>query len=1017
MAGVVEALSKPACLGAVSSEEWGAITRHVCNRTEEGTDDESGEVCGDEQDSKRRGRPRDKDKAKREETARLETVALVDACPGLYTSVWSLFQMCSTMGDTDRLRVLEDWCRRWCEVRLFSKKDHESRTIANVFGNPLYTMVKEICVDNPRRVNSKTGFFSYQMKQFTFQVLEIMVLMEAISSAVAEVADGTRSTQYCARILSCKRQFVAWLHAESGPGKRHGDILYCGDDSDVNARRVIMDGLYFHHIQRTEIESKKAGVACVTRKDKTARQLNADEHMLQPHLAWCAPSPIMTRVSADGKTVLIECGGVVLRSDRPKENLPLGVDISCCRHIVGRCLGPYERGKIKKVAVGRIKTILFGPEYPECLLPPLNPSMNDSYGADGPGMLRWKRILNRRGTFAMKQAIRVSKRNRMEASGDSGPPTGTWGMFESPEIVHSVVESLPRADVELCTKIEPAALHPINKDREFYGYAQLLYKKKLALVADFCVAMCADGDINLVNRLGLTQFSSILSARGTGTRAMEHKVSAMFTNVAPPTWDGVDDARLDIAAHAILASTIDVSAVVTKAAHARIHASSHHFTALQEVYFHMLSVLESLPSSHHAKKVWEQLSMVEITLGHGLFISYGMDVSTHRGVYEYLKLPWLPNPEETEPDNLDRRGYSWVGVGKKAKKTKSNGVVKVAYREPAHSTGMLLCGVCNQLAVAPVQWASHAVACMSCVWGECVGWVGMDFECPPRQKIMPPSLDTVDGKTFIAYTPEEAFRSRTRPGVWQAGGLANAFIAPATLAQKMIHEQMASLQGEAAAVYGARRQTADEEVVSMTTVWTEAHGLTMENSTGHWVISYTDSDHTPHCRGWHPPPYGNVVLCRRSKDGGVSDEIWVPKDAHELVGSIQTGDGMVTAFIKENVGECEMYKLQNKTALDIWDSWAHNPASETEYARQLGIPPFSLSHLIVTYALIKNSGMEQMIIDEWSRTKGAMFEDTGTTFSFGQSCLGSLPSILRKSYAGSVTSNIDRLVRRLDILP
>jgi hypothetical protein len=114
-----------------------------------------------------------------------------------------------------------------------------------------------------------------------------------------------------------------------------------------------------------------------------------------------------------------------------------------------------------------------------------------------------------------------------------------------------------------------------------------------------------------------------------------------------------------------------------------------------------------------------------------------------------------------------------------------------------------------------------------------------------------------------------------------------------------------------------------------------------------------------------------------------------------------------------------MYKLNNMTALDIWDAWAHNPAAETEYARQLGIPPFSLSHLMVTYALIKNSGMEQMIIDDWTRTKDALFDDTGTTFSFipGQSRLGSLPSILRQSYAGSVSSNFERLAHQIDALP
>lgn len=1009
MAEVVEPLSKPACLGAVVKTEWTIITQEV--RRLYGGD--AGNESDEEQEGKRRGRPRDKEKAKREAKARTETMALVDACPGLYTSVWSLFQLCSTLGDNDRMSVLEEWCRKWCEVRRFTDAISDTRTIANVFGNPLYTMVKEICVNNPRRMDSKTGFFSYQMKQFTFQVLEIMVLMEAISSAVAEVVDGTRSTQYCTRIFSCKRQFVAWLHAESGPGKRHGDILYCGDDSDVNARRVIMDGLYFHHIQRTEIESKKAGVACVKRKDKTARQLNADEHMLQPHLAWCAPSPIVTRVSADGNTVLIECGGVVLRADRPIENLPLGVDVASCTHIVGRSLGPYERGKIKKVAVGRIKTILFGAEYPECLLPPLNPSMNDSYGADGPGMLRWKRILNRRGTFAMKQAIRVSKRNRMEASADSGPPTGTWGMFESPEVVHSAVESIPRIDVALCTVVEPAVLHPINKDREFYGYAQLLYKKKLGLVANFCLTMCGV-DAEVVQMLGLTHFSSILSARGTRTN--DNSVVAMFDpSIVPPTWNGTDDAKLDIVAHAITSSPVRMSAAATKAAHERTHASSHHFTALQEVYFHMLGILESLPTTHRASQAWHQLAGVEITLGHGLFISYGVDIATHKGVYEYLKLPWLPNPEETEPDNLDRRGYSWVGVGKSKKAKTTSGNNEVHHHAHQSTAGNLLCGVCGKLAVAPVQWASHAVACMSCVWGESVGWLGMDFECPPRQILIPPTTDDIDGKTRIAYTPEEAFRSRTRSGVWQSGGLANSFLAPATLAQKLINEQVETLRDEAATDYEARRNVKDDVTVAMTTVWTEANGLTMENSSGHWMITYTDDDHTPHCRGWTPPPHGNVVLCRR----GDSEEIWVPKDAQELVGSIQQGEGNVTAFVKEQTGQCDMYKLNNMTALDIWDAWAHNPAAETEYARQLGIPPFSLSHLMVTYALIKNSGMEQMIIDDWTRTKDALFDDTGTTFSFipGQSRLGSLPSILRQSYAGSVSSNFERLAHQIDALP
>jgi hypothetical protein len=1018
-------LSKPASLGAVTSDEWKKITNYMRDKYLDG--DGVKNDNGDSVDEKKRGRPRDKEKAKREERARSETISLVNICPGLYTSVWSLFQICSTMREKDRVDVLEEWCMLWCNIRRLprcSNIDNDDETIKSLFGNPLYRMVKEICVDNPRREDSKTGFFSYQMKQFTFQVLELMVLMEAISSAVAEVVDGSRSIPFCTRILSCKRQFVSWLHGESGPGKRHGDILYCGDESDVNARRVIMDGLYFHHKQRTEIESKKAGIAYVTRKDKTPRQLNADEHMLRPHLAWSARCPIVTRLVDGGSTVFIECGGIVLRCERPSENLPHGVDFTSCRYIVGQSLGPYERGKIKKVSVGRIKTILFGAEYPECLLPPLNPSMNDSYGADGPGMLRWKRILNRRGSYAMKQAIRVSKRNRMELA-DASPPSGTWGMFESPEVVETIdAGQLNESDVQRAHVIHPAALHPIHKDREFYGYAQLLYKKKLGIVTEFCLRMCQVNvcDDAMLLEMGLSELNVMLSAQLRTENIDDVAISLL--SMSPPvgrSTSAENEVMADVYACALLMSGMPLSAASQKVVHERNQASSHHFTALQMVYFQMLDSLEPESCHRPCMQEWKKLASVEITLGHGLYISYGGDIRTHKAVYEYLKLPWLPNPEENEPDNLDRRGYSWVGVGKKKKRYRHGGSCEESII-PASSmpVGLLHCGVCSKLAVAPVQWASHAVVCLSCVWGKCVGWVGMDFESPPRQKLTTNLLDHTRGLHVETYTPELGFLHRCRPGVWLANGLSTTFLSPATLANQLIQEQVELLSGTDALTYEARRIVPDIVEESINSVWDEANDLTIENNSGHWHATYTDGSQTPQCRMWHQSPDSNIVL-RRTCDNGNADVVWQPENAHDMMHAMQKDD--VKAYIQRSTGASDMFKLCDKTALDIWDAWAHNPAAETEYARQLGIPPFSLSHLMVTFALVKNSGMEQMIMDEWTRNTGdAIFDDTGTSFSFAsilrsKSHVGSLPTILRQSCAGSINSGFEALVNQIGGLP
>jgi hypothetical protein len=408
-------------------------------------------------------------------------------------------------------------------------------------------------------------------------------------------------------------------------------------------------------------------------------------------------------------------------------------------------------------------------------------------------------------------------------------------------------------------------------------------------------------------------------------------------------------------------------------------------------------------------------------------MSYGHDMATHKGVYEYLKLPWLPNPEETEPDNLDRRGYSWVGAGKKKKRNacdRRDGDTGLMGGTPASamSAGLLMCGLCGQLAVAPVQSAPHAVACMACVWQKCVGWIGMDFECPPRQTLITAYDSPVRGE-MTEYTPEAAFKCRTRSGAWHADGLSDTFIAPATLAHRLIQEQVDTLKGPDAAKYEARRLIKDDMQESMTTIWDETHGLTVEHSaTGHWHLNYTDDNDNPHCRLWYQGP-SNVVLCRRrgSRADGTAtaaDIVWQPKSAEEIVVAIQSGNGDVKAFIQRSTGACDMHKLQGRTALDIWDAWVHNPTAETEYARQLGIPPFSLSHLMVTFALVKNSGMEQMIMDDWTRTKDAIPFLDNTSFSFlGRSQSGSLPSILRKSYAGSINSNFEALVDQIDRLP
>jgi hypothetical protein len=200
-------------------------------------------------------------------------------------------------------------------------------------------------------------------------------------------------------------------------------------------------------------------------------------------------------------------------------------------------------------------------------------------------------------------------------------------------------------------------------------------------------------------------------------------------------------------------------------------------------------------------------------------------------------------------------------------------------------------------------------------------------------------------------------------------------------------------------------------------VWDQAHDLKVENNSGHWHVTFNDDSLTPHRRMWHQAPDSNVVLVRRGTAGS-SDHVWQPKSAEALALALHEAD--VKAFIQRTTGSCDMYKLHGKTALDIWDAWAHNPAAETAYARQLGIPPFSISHLMVTFALIKNSGMEQMIMDDWTRTKDAIvFDDTCTTFSFmqGQSQIGSLPTILRHSHAGSVNTHLEALVEQIDRLP
>jgi hypothetical protein len=293
----------------------------------------------------------------------------------------------------------------------------------------------------------------------------------------------------------------------------------------------------------------------------------------------------------------------------------------------------------------------------------------------------------------------------------------------------------------------------------------------------------------------------------------------------------------------------------------------------------------------------------------------------------------------------------------------------------------------------------------------------MDFECPPRQQIITNFQDHIRGTTVTGYSPEEAFRCRTRPGVWQAEGLSNSFLAPATLANKLIQEQAGAFSDLDASTYDARRVVADEVEESLSSVWDQAHDLKVENNSGHWHVTFNDDSLTPHRRMWHQAPDSNVVLVRRGTAGS-SDHVWQPKSAEALALALHEAD--VKAFIQRTTGSCDMYKLHGKTALDIWDAWAHNPAAETAYARQLGIPPFSISHLMVTFALIKNSGMEQMIMDDWTRTKDAIvFDDTCTTFSFmqGQSQIGSLPTILRHSHAGSVNTHLEALVEQIDRLP
>jgi hypothetical protein len=65
------------------------------------------------------------------------------------------------MNEKDRLAVLEDWCGRWCDIRRMRYKGHGEKedTITMVFGNPIFTMVKGVCVDNPRRTDTKVFFF------------------------------------------------------------------------------------------------------------------------------------------------------------------------------------------------------------------------------------------------------------------------------------------------------------------------------------------------------------------------------------------------------------------------------------------------------------------------------------------------------------------------------------------------------------------------------------------------------------------------------------------------------------------------------------------------------------------------------------------------------------------------------------------------------------------------------------------------------------------------------------------
>ena len=406
----------------------------------------------------RRGRPRSKAKAIREKNSSAHTIAITKQYEGFYTSLWAAFR--------EGKSGFATWCTNWSA----SQTTQKHGPLCNIIGEKsVYELISQLCASNSEK------WFCVTRKQFMFQIADVCIILHSLNGLIQELNSDTLTCDQLRAIVCSSSQFVRWCGRQT---RRHGDILACGDESDLNFRRIMQHGVCFHSHHRLDSY----------RSDKTKRQLQTDMRCFSDRFAWTSDLVLDVHVNAQNHSLRFECAPfhVTVRTETHLEDCGALIDEHF--HMALSMLDPVAKGKVVKHVIGRMKTLIgHNSTISPHVVMMLNPTLTQDKRkrAIGIGPAKWSALWRNDPTAAKMKAARKNNKaalcQRLNKS-KLGAPGLIWPMFAAWVTlrVHTTTPCMGGGGSGVRTQVRKVRtpICDIHQDSQFYCYMDDLLRLK-----------------------------------------------------------------------------------------------------------------------------------------------------------------------------------------------------------------------------------------------------------------------------------------------------------------------------------------------------------------------------------------------------------------------------------------------------------------------------------------------------------------------------------------------------------